>query len=253
MLFRSSKYFSIEKTKNSIEIIIYENYFADESGFKQESKKNTGAFINEIIVSSIVDNYRRNNLIPHFPLFLGWFGCKPSLAKNPGRVVGDAYIISEKLKYVLEDFDNNELFKIPVNKDENEYRKNFEDSKRIVISLLFQGMYTLAFMLHGMREKGMIHNDLHQRNIMITKMEDRYKDIEYLVYEINGESFYLKNDGYKVVFIDFGLTRFYSVDKSGFKLNVSRELLNHRIDDEDEIFYSYKMLRMTKELLKIMF
>lgn len=240
-----SKYFSIEKTNNGIEIIIYENYLADRSGFKQETKKNTGAFINEIIVSSIVDNYRRNNIIPHFPLFLGWFGCKPKKDPSSSRTVGDAYIISEKLQYPLEDFVNNELFKIPADKDEDKYRKNFDDSKSIVISLLFQGMYTLAFMLYGMREKGMIHNDLHLGNVMVTKIDDRYKNMEYLVYEVNGKSFYLKNCGYKLVFIDFGLTRFYS-DGCGFKLNVSRELLNHRIidadddDNEEKIIYSYK-------------
>jgi len=75
---------------------------------------------------------------------------------------------------------------------ENMSKYNFD--KKNLISILIQ----IAFALYEAEEKlGFCHNDLHDNNIIISKVEE-----ENMSYKYNGEEFLISNHGYKAIIVD---------------------------------------------------
>jgi serine/threonine protein kinase len=86
--------------------------------------------------------------------------------------------------------------------------ETYENDKEITDEqwrcLVFQLIYTIAILQHYFR---MMHNDFHYGNILI---DTSVKPEGYLVYEINGQTYYLKNTGVIPKLWDFEFSMVYS-------------------------------------------
>jgi len=81
---------------------------------------------------------------------------------------------------------------------------NKNESSEIIENLILQLFASIYFIQEKFK---MVHQDLHDKNIMIKKIKND-KEHKYLNYKINGKRFRIPNIGLALIIIDFGFSTF---------------------------------------------
>ena len=157
-----------------------------------------------IILKELTDNIVNKNISPHITHYLGIQKlsnkCRALKALNLKRLEVEDKIRTHSIMLISEFVEGGSLD----NWIFETYENDGEISKEQWKILVFQLIYTIAIIQKYYK---MMHNDFHYGNILI---DNTIEKGGYLVYEINGKTFYIKNTGIIPKIWDFEFCMTYS-------------------------------------------
>ena len=166
-------------------------------------------------LKELTDNLVYNHKSPHIVHYLGAQKlsnkCRALKFLNLKRLEVEGCIRSHSTMIISEFIEGGSLDNWIFHTEENDQHISSDQWKYIV----FQVIYTIAIMQH---EYKMMHNDFHYGNILIDNSIKTYPG-SYFVYEINGNTYYLKNTGIIPKLFDFEFCMVYSNKIPGFYAN----------------------------------
>ena len=166
-------------------------------------------------LKELTDNMVYNRKSPHIVHYLGAQKvsnkCRALKFLNLKRLEVEGCIRSHSTMIISEFVEGGSLDNWIFHTEENDQHISSEQWKYIV----FQVIYTIAIMQNDYK---MMHNDFHYGNILIDNSIKTYPG-SYFVYEINGNTYYLKNTGIIPKLFDFEFCMVYSNKIPGFYAN----------------------------------
>jgi hypothetical protein len=157
-----------------------------------------------IILKELTDNIVNQNISPHITHYLGIQKlsnkCRALKALNLKRLEVEDKIRTHSIMLISEFVEGGSLDNWIFETYENDGEISNEQWKILV----FQLIYTIAIIQKYYK---MMHNDFHYGNILI---DNTIEKGGYIVYEINGKTFYIKNTGIIPKIWDFEFCMTYS-------------------------------------------
>jgi|LakMenEpi03Aug12_release.lakeMendotaPanAssembly.Ray.scaffolds.fasta_scaffold13480_7 hypothetical protein len=162
---------------------------------------------NEIEIMIDIKTKLRSNPIPNY-IYIAYYNFKCNNIKSQGNkilsginsCIGD----SNYSLLVLEYFDNNinDLIQHFIYKDGLSIETDTFNTDLIdIFKSIFAQIFISLYIFHN--KFNYYHNDAHLKNFFYKKVQP---EESYFHYKINGNDYYIKNEGYLVVLADYGLT-----------------------------------------------